>query len=172
MRVAIRRGKASCLLCCGANVRRGWGIYRLLSRQADPFDWIFPASLLVRGPADDRGPGPFKKGVLSVHGLVQSLVGNKDLVRFLNVRMNGIGPALQQWGMGSAKVLAQHSAAWAELLSWRSLAPLKTRWRKVMTSRRDFDGISHQRQFDIATGLIVIGPGQGVIGAGCTTKVL
>jgi hypothetical protein len=51
----------------------------------------------------------------------------QDLVRFLNVRMNGIGPALQQWGMGSAKVLAKHSAAWAELLSWRSLASLKTR---------------------------------------------
>ena len=65
-----------------------------------------------------------------MHALAQSLVGNKDLVRFLNVRMNGIGPALQQWGMGSAKVLAKHSAAWAELLSWRSLASLKTRWRK------------------------------------------
>jgi hypothetical protein len=75
---------------------------------------------LVRGPADDRGLWPFNKGVLSVHALAQPLVGNKDLVRFLNVRMNGIGPALQQWGMGSAKVLAKHSAAWAELLSWRS----------------------------------------------------
>ena len=42
-----------------------------------------------------------------MHALAQSLVGNKDLVRFLNVRMNGIGPALQQWGMGSAKVLAK-----------------------------------------------------------------
>jgi hypothetical protein len=89
-----------------------------------------PLSGLVRGPADDRGLWPFNKGVLSVHALAQSLVGNKDLVRFLNVRMNGIGPALQQWGMGSAKVLAKHSAAWAELLSWRSLASLKTRWRK------------------------------------------
>ena len=60
---------------------------------------------LVRGPADDRGLWPFKKGVLSVHARVQSLVGNKDLVRFLNVRMNGIGAALQQWGMGSARCL-------------------------------------------------------------------
>jgi len=36
----------------------------------------------------------FNKGVLSVNALAQSLVGNKDLVRFLNVRMNGIGAAL------------------------------------------------------------------------------
>ena len=35
-----------------------------------------------------------------MHALAQSLVGNKDLVRFLNARMNGIGPALKQWGMG------------------------------------------------------------------------
>jgi hypothetical protein len=72
----------------------------------------------------------FNKGVLSVNALAQSLVGNKDLFRFLNVRMNGIGAALHQWGMGSAKVPVKHSAAWAELLSWRSLASLKTRWRK------------------------------------------
>ena len=35
----------------------------------------------------------------------------KDLVRMLNVRMTDIGSALQQWGVGSAKVLAKHSAA-------------------------------------------------------------
>jgi uncharacterized membrane protein len=35
----------------------------------------------------------------------------KDLVRMLNVRMTNISSALQQWGMGSAKVLAKHSAA-------------------------------------------------------------
>ena len=68
--------------------------------------------------------------MLSVHALAQSLVGNKDLVRFLNVRMNGIGLALQQWGMGSGKVLAKHSAAWAELLSWRSLASFKNAMAK------------------------------------------
>jgi hypothetical protein len=35
----------------------------------------------------------------------------KDLVRMLNVRMTDIGSALQQWRVGSAKVLAKHSAA-------------------------------------------------------------
>jgi uncharacterized membrane protein len=34
----------------------------------------------------------------------------KDLVRMLNVRMTEIGGALQQWGVGSAKVLAKQSA--------------------------------------------------------------
>jgi uncharacterized membrane protein len=35
----------------------------------------------------------------------------KDLVRILNVRMTNISSALQQWGVGSAKVLAKHAAA-------------------------------------------------------------
>ena len=35
----------------------------------------------------------------------------KRLVRMLNVRISDIGSALQQLGMGSAKVLAKHSAA-------------------------------------------------------------
>jgi hypothetical protein len=35
----------------------------------------------------------------------------KDLVRMLNVRMTDPGAALQQWSVGSAKVLAKHSAA-------------------------------------------------------------
>jgi uncharacterized membrane protein len=35
----------------------------------------------------------------------------KDLVRMLNVRMTDIGVTLQQWGVGSAKVLAKHNAA-------------------------------------------------------------
>jgi uncharacterized membrane protein len=34
----------------------------------------------------------------------------RDLVRILNVRITDIGSALQQWGMGSEKVLAKHSA--------------------------------------------------------------
>ena len=36
---------------------------------------------------------------------------DKRLVRMLNVRLSEIGSALQQLGMGSAKVLAKHSAA-------------------------------------------------------------
>ena len=35
----------------------------------------------------------------------------KDLVRMLNVRLTDIGVTLQQWGVGSAKVLAKHNAA-------------------------------------------------------------
>ena len=35
----------------------------------------------------------------------------KNLVRALNVRITNISSALQQWGMGSAKVLAKHNAA-------------------------------------------------------------
>lgn len=35
----------------------------------------------------------------------------KDLVRMLNVRITNISSALQQWGVGSAKVLAKHTAA-------------------------------------------------------------
>jgi uncharacterized membrane protein len=35
----------------------------------------------------------------------------KNLVRMLNVRVTDIGVALQQWGVGSAKVLAKHGAA-------------------------------------------------------------
>jgi uncharacterized membrane protein len=35
----------------------------------------------------------------------------KDLVRMLNVRMTAATSVLQQWGMGSAKVLAKHNAA-------------------------------------------------------------
>ena len=38
-------------------------------------------------------------------------VVRKDLVRMLNVRMTDIGAALQQWGVGSAKVIAKHNAA-------------------------------------------------------------
>jgi len=38
-------------------------------------------------------------------------VVRRDLVRMLNVRMTDITGVLQQWGMGSAKVLAKHSAA-------------------------------------------------------------
>ena len=75
-----------------------------------------------------------------MHALAQSLVGNKDPVRFLNVRMNGIGAALQQWGMGSAKVLAKHSAGGAMILAIVGL--IKNSYgEKVTTSRRDFDGI-------------------------------
>jgi uncharacterized membrane protein len=44
-----------------------------------------------------------------VSGNVQ--IVRKDLVRMLNVRMTDIGSALQQWGVGSAKVLAKHSTA-------------------------------------------------------------
>ena len=35
----------------------------------------------------------------------------KDLVRMLNVRMTTVTSVLQQWGMGSAKLLAKHNAA-------------------------------------------------------------
>ena len=35
----------------------------------------------------------------------------KDFVRMLNVRITDIGGALQQWGMGSSKVLAKDSVA-------------------------------------------------------------
>ncbi len=35
----------------------------------------------------------------------------KNLVRMLNVRITNVSSALQQWGMGSAKVLAKHNAA-------------------------------------------------------------
>jgi uncharacterized membrane protein len=42
-------------------------------------------------------------------GAVQ--IVRKDLVRMLNVRVIDIGAALQQWGIGSAKLLAKHSAA-------------------------------------------------------------
>jgi len=38
-------------------------------------------------------------------------VVRKDLVRMLNVRMHDIGAVMQQWGTGSAKVLAKHNAA-------------------------------------------------------------
>jgi uncharacterized membrane protein len=38
-------------------------------------------------------------------------VVRKDLVRMLNVRMHEIGAVMQQWGMGSARVLAKHNAA-------------------------------------------------------------
>lgn len=35
----------------------------------------------------------------------------KNLVRLLNVRITDIGAALQQWGIGSAKILIKHNAA-------------------------------------------------------------
>lgn len=35
----------------------------------------------------------------------------KDLVRLLNVRMTNVTTVLQQWGVGSAKLLAKHNAA-------------------------------------------------------------
>jgi uncharacterized membrane protein len=38
-------------------------------------------------------------------------VVRKDLVRMLNIRMHDIGAVMQQWGMGSARVLAKHNAA-------------------------------------------------------------
>jgi uncharacterized membrane protein len=37
-------------------------------------------------------------------------VVRKHLVRMLNVRVTDIGVTLQQWGVGSAKVLAKHDA--------------------------------------------------------------
>jgi uncharacterized membrane protein len=46
-------------------------------------------------------------------GSVQ-IVG-KDRVRILNVRMTDIGLALQQWGVGSAKVLAKHNETTPDL---------------------------------------------------------
>jgi uncharacterized membrane protein len=47
-------------------------------------------------------PNPASGNVQIVH---------KNLVRMLNVRMTAITAVLQQWGMGSAKVIAKHNAA-------------------------------------------------------------
>jgi uncharacterized membrane protein len=47
-------------------------------------------------------PNPASGNVQIVH---------KDLVRMLNVRMTTVTSVLQQWGMGSARLLAKHNAA-------------------------------------------------------------
>jgi uncharacterized membrane protein len=93
---------------------------------------------IVGGLADSQGEGVVKSGLLTVDpgiecfvfviedhgdgrltvflpGSPNSASGNvqivrKDLVRLLNVRITATTAVLQQWGMGSAKVLAKHAA--------------------------------------------------------------
>jgi uncharacterized membrane protein len=94
---------------------------------------------IVGGIADASSEGVVKPGLLTVDPGIEAYVlviedhgdghltvflpgspnpasGNvqivrKDLVRMLNVRITAITSVLQQWGMGSAKVLAKHNAA-------------------------------------------------------------
>ena len=94
---------------------------------------------IVGGIADTSKEGVVKPGLLTVDPGIEAYVlvieehadghptvflpgspnpasGNvqivrKDLVRMLNVRMTAVTSVLQQWGMGSAKVLAKHNAA-------------------------------------------------------------
>jgi uncharacterized membrane protein len=93
---------------------------------------------IVGGLADPQREGVIKAGLLTVDPGIEAFVlviedhgddrltvflpgspnpgsGNvqivrKNLVRMLNVRMTELGSALQQWGLGSAKVLAKHNA--------------------------------------------------------------
>jgi uncharacterized membrane protein len=97
---------------------------------------------IVGGLADPQREGVIKAGLLTVDPGIEAFVlviedhgddhftvflpgspnpgsGNvqivrKDLVRMLNVRITELGSALQQWGMGSAKVLAKHDATTAD----------------------------------------------------------
>lgn len=96
---------------------------------------------IVGGLADSSNEGVVKSGLLTVDPGIECFVlviedhgdghltvflpgspnpasGNvqivqKDLVRMLNVRMTAVTSVLQQWGMGSAKVLAKDNAATA-----------------------------------------------------------
>jgi uncharacterized membrane protein len=93
---------------------------------------------IVGGLADASSEGVVKPGLLRVDPGIEAYVlviedhgghltvflpgspnpasGNvqivrKDLVRMLNVRMTTVTSVLQQWGMGSAKLLSKHNAA-------------------------------------------------------------
>jgi uncharacterized membrane protein len=114
-----------------------WIERRLLFR----LPWYAAVRAIVGGLGDGTRAGAVKSGLLTLgpgiecfalviedHGdgrLTVFLPGSpnpasgnvqivdKELVRILNVRITEIGSVLKQWGMGSAKVLAKHSAAGA-----------------------------------------------------------
>ncbi|HTE94483.1 MAG TPA: hypothetical protein VK678_13355 [Bradyrhizobium sp.] len=114
-----------------------WLERRLLFR----LPWYAAIRAIVGGLGDATREGAVKSGLLTVDPGIEAFVfviedhgnglltvyipgspnpasGNvqivhKDLVRLLNVRMTAITSVLQQWGMGSAKVLAKDSAAMA-----------------------------------------------------------